>query len=393
MRYKKGLFGFSADPITLGHLHVIEKSLEQCETLVVLVANNPKKEAAYTFSLEERAALTAAAIETLPQDLQSRITVISTSGLLVDVYLTEHCDVIVRGIRNSHDELVENEQRSLYTIMLPELSDRFLYIEADQAYSAISSSWAKELVRSHVDISALVPLNVKAALEFRLHEQKFIGITGPIASGKTTAATTLVHQLKESLIDAHHIAIDDLVRALYTEDSLGAQAARDQIITRFGSTVEKDSGTAINTAELARALFSGSLEDIATHRSFVEELTAPHITRLFRERIRGLAGIILVEWSDYLSQNPLSLVNNTVILLDTDLKTRKRYAAKRGLEETLFQTINQIQKSAAEMHELITQSSTEYGRGRCIVMNPETPVDEIIDQILSIQSLPFTQSS
>ena len=393
MQYKKGLFGFSADPITLGHLDVIQKSLLECETLVVLIANNPKKEAEYTFSLEERTVLTAAAIETLPQELQSRITVISTPGLLVDVYLTENCDVIVRGIRNSHDELFENEQRSLYTIMLPALSNRFLYIEADAAYSAISSSWVKELVRSHVDVSALVPLNVKAALEFRLHEQKFIGITGPIASGKTTAATTLVDRLKESLIDAHHIAIDDLVRTLYKEDSLGAQAVRNQIIARFGSAVAKDSDTTINTTELTRALFSGNAEEIAKNRMFIEKLTAPHVMRLFRERIRGLSGMILVEWSDYLSQNLLPLVNNTVILLDTDLKTRERYATKRGLEETLFQTINQTQKSAADMHDFITRSSTEYGYGRCIVMNPETPIDEMVDRILSIQSLPFTQSS
>lgn len=393
MHYKKGLFGFSADPITLGHLDVIQKSLVECETLVVLVANNPKKSADYIFSLEERAALTRSAIETLPQELQSRIMVVTTPGLLIDAYLTQHCDVIVRGIRNSHDELFENEQRSLYTVMLPILSDRFLYIEADPAYSAISSSWVKELVRLHVDVSALVPLVVKAALEFRLHEQKFIGITGPIASGKTTTATALVSHLESLLVDAHHIAIDDLVRTLYTEDSLGAQAVRDQIIARFGSVVAKNSGAAINTAELARTLFTGDAENIAANRMFVEQLTAPHIMRLFREHIHGVSGVLFVEWSNYLSQNLLPLVNNTVILLDTDLETRQAYAAKRGLDAELFQTMNQTQKNAKEIHEAITESCAAYRYGRCIVMNPETPVDEIVDQILSIQSLPFTQSS
>ena len=393
MHYKKGLFGFSADPITLGHLDVIQKSLVECETLVVLVANNPKKSADYIFSLEERAALTRSAIETLPQDLQARITVVTTPGLLIDVYLTENCDAIVRGIRNSHDELFENEQRSLYTVMLPALSDRFLYIEADPAYSAISSSWVKELVRSHVDVSALVPLTVKAALEFRLHEQKFIGITGPIASGKTTVAGALVSHLESLLIDAHHIAIDDLVRTLYAEDSLGAQAVRDQIIACFGNTVADRGGAAINTAALTRAVFAGNAETIAANRLFLEQLTAPHIMRLFRERIHGLSGILFVEWSDYLSQNLLPLLNNTIILIDTPYETRVQYATKRGIDPTLFETINQTQKSAAEMHEYIANSCANDAYGRCIVMSSETPKDEIIDQILAIQSLPFPQGS
>ncbi len=393
MRYTKGLFGFSADPMTFGHLDVIQKSLAECETLVVLIANNPKKEASYIFSLEERAALTRRAIQTLPKDLQSRITVMTTSGLLIDTYLTEHCDVIVRGIRNSHDELFENEQRSLYTVMLPALADRFLYIEADPAYSAISSSWVKELVRSNVDVSGLVPVSVKAALEFRLHQQQFIGITGPIASGKTTKAKELVELLRSQNTEAHHIAIDDLVRALYTEDSLGAQAVRERIITHFGNTVGTENGTAINTTELTRAVFSGSAEEVATCRMYIEQLTAPHVMRLFRKRIHDLSGIIFVEWSDYVSQNLLPLVNNTVVLVDTPLETREQYAAKRGLDIALFQKINDAQKSAAEIDRLVAQSSADTGFGRCIVMNPEISVDEIVKHILSIQSPLFTQSS
>ncbi len=390
MRYKKGLFGFSADPITLGHLDVIQKSLEHCEKLVVLVANNPKKKAEYTFSLEERDALTRATIETLPHELQTRITVITTPGLLIDVYLTEDCDVIVRGIRNSHDELFENEQRSLYTVMLPTLSDRFLYIEANPVYSAISSSWVKELVRSHVDVSALVPLVVKAALEFRIHEQKFIGVTGPIASGKTTAARALVNHLTNLSIDAHHIAIDDLVRALYEEDSLGAQAVRNQIIARFGQDIAEHNNTAINTHALTRALFSGTPETVAEHRAFLETLTAPHVMRLFRNAVHGKSGFFFVEWSDYVSQNLLPLVNNTVILIDTDDDTRAHYATQRGIEPELFAAINNTQRTTAEMHTFIQHAHTAGTHGRCIVMNQETPEDAVIEHILSIQSLPFT---
>ena len=96
MREKIAVYPGSFDPITNGHLNLIERALQVFEKLIVAVAYNPNKAA--LFSLEERVEMIQTALKNDP-----RVTVASFQGLLVDFVEKQDASVIVRGLRALSD--------------------------------------------------------------------------------------------------------------------------------------------------------------------------------------------------------------------------------------------------------------------------------------------------
>jgi pantetheine-phosphate adenylyltransferase len=386
-RYKKGLFGMSADPITVGHIDIIRKSLEQCENVIVLVANNTQKRD-YLFSLDERVQMVRAAIAVQFPEARDRITVLETTGLLVDVYLRENCDVIIRGVRHLHDESRENEQRALYTMMHPELADRFLYIQSTEALMVVSSSWVKDLTRLFVNIAPLVPLSVKAALEQRALNQVLVGVTGPMGNGKSFVIEQLIADLQAQNIPASVIAVDALVDELYREDSLGAQAIREQIAEKFGATVLSSDRKEVNRMALRTELFRGNPATAVENILWIQALTRPHVERLFRAARTERVGILFLEWADYVHINLLPWVNNTVIVVEADEAIAvRRLFDNRNIPKEYATVVRNFQRSQEEMITDANQQILKAGYGHCLkietnrnALDPFT-VRSIVDQL------------
>ena len=148
----------SYDPLTSGHLDVIQRTAELFDEVTVLVTHNPNKSGMFT--PEERMRL----IEECTGHLDN-VRVDSWSELLVD-YTTEHgIKTLVKGLRSEMDYE--------YEVPMAQMNRRMsgvdtLFIEADPKYGHVSSTLMKEVVRYGGSVEGLVPDPVQAALRARL---------------------------------------------------------------------------------------------------------------------------------------------------------------------------------------------------------------------------------
>ena len=145
----------SFDPMTNGHLDIINRSLQIFDELTVLVAHNHRKQ--YLFSVEERKALVEASVNHDP-----RIKVDVWEGLIVDYAKKCGATVILRGLRAVADFEFEFQMANMNRHLSPGCETLFLMTGADNFY--VSSSLVREVARLDGDIDELVPAPVAAAL-------------------------------------------------------------------------------------------------------------------------------------------------------------------------------------------------------------------------------------
>ncbi len=146
----------SFDPITYGHLDVIQRALKIFDELWVVVMVNPKKKP--LLSLEKRLEL----IEELLKD-EPRVHVDSHSGLLVDYAKNKNIRTIVRGLRAVTDFQYELEMAIANKHLWHELETVFLM--TDEKYSFLSSGLVREVASMGGDVSNWVPPNVLRTLK------------------------------------------------------------------------------------------------------------------------------------------------------------------------------------------------------------------------------------
>jgi pantetheine-phosphate adenylyltransferase len=145
----------SFDPITRGHLDIIERAAEVFPRVVVRVLENPGKKP--LFSLEERVELIKSGVKHLPN-----VEVDFFSGLLVDFVRKVNGNVIIKGLRAISDFEIEFQMALNNKRLAPEIETMFMMTKNE--YSFLSSSMVKEIVRFGGDIHALVTPEVEAAL-------------------------------------------------------------------------------------------------------------------------------------------------------------------------------------------------------------------------------------
>ncbi len=145
----------SFDPITNGHLDIIERAAKVFPEVRVAVMNNSSKNPLFT--VDERMDLIRAVTSQFPN-----VIIESSSGLLIDYARDAKASVIVRGLRAISDFEYEMQITSMNR-MLDESIETFFVMTKNQ-YSFLSSSIVKEVARYGGDISALVPSVVEKAL-------------------------------------------------------------------------------------------------------------------------------------------------------------------------------------------------------------------------------------
>jgi pantetheine-phosphate adenylyltransferase len=149
----------SFDPITNGHLDVIERGSRLFDCLIVSVLRNQSKEP--LFSVEER-------IEMLRETVKpySNVEVDSFGGLLADYAMKRQAGAILRGIRAISDYENELQMALMNRRLQPGLETVFLL--AGEAFSFISSRLVKEVISLGGNISGLVPPLVEKRLRARI---------------------------------------------------------------------------------------------------------------------------------------------------------------------------------------------------------------------------------
>lgn len=159
MNKKIGLFAGSFDPITNGHLNLIERSSHLFNEIIVLIAINSEKK--HIFTEEERLALVTESVAHLPN---VKVKVLK-DGLVAHYAKDNGVTAMIRGIRNTTDYDYEFTIASANRVQNKELETVILY-SADE-YRYLSSSIIKEIARYKGDISTMVPANVEAAMKLK----------------------------------------------------------------------------------------------------------------------------------------------------------------------------------------------------------------------------------
>ena len=157
---KTGLYPGTFDPITLGHLDIVRRSLKLVDRLVIAVALKANKET--TFSAEERAQMIRESLAEINLSLE----VVIFDGLLVDYARQIDAQVIFRGLRAVSDFEYEFQMALMNKKMAPEVEGVFL--TPDQKYIYLSSSLVQEVASLGGDVSDLVTAAVKKRLQKHL---------------------------------------------------------------------------------------------------------------------------------------------------------------------------------------------------------------------------------
>lgn len=145
----------SFDPLTNGHLDLIERCAMKFDKVIIGVLNNLSKKS--VFSVEERIEL----IEKSTKHLLN-VEIDSFNGLLIDFAKEKACPNIIRGLRAVSDLEYEMQLALANKKLFPDLETYFMVSNTD--YSFLSSSIVKELAKFDGDVNGFVPKEVKFAL-------------------------------------------------------------------------------------------------------------------------------------------------------------------------------------------------------------------------------------
>ena len=159
---KEAIYAGTFDPLTLGHMDLIERSSEIFSKLILAVAIGTPKNT--LFSAEERIKM---AIESTTHI--SNVEIVTFDGLLIDFSRNRKISVLIRGLRAYSDFEYEFQMALTNRKMAPEIETLFMMPKENHSY--VSSSTVKEISLLGGDPSQFVPAPVKIALKKKCKER------------------------------------------------------------------------------------------------------------------------------------------------------------------------------------------------------------------------------
>jgi pantetheine-phosphate adenylyltransferase len=312
----KAVYALSADPITYGHINVIERASKIFETLIIAIGNNENKK--YLFTKEERVYMAKVSVSHL-----ENVDIVPFDGLLVDFAHTNNIDVIIRGIRGTSD--LQFEKNFFLVNDSQDLDIETMCLFTKPEYSKVSSSNVKAIQMENGLTSKYVPLVVKDQLEQRISKKQIFGITGLMGSGKSFIGRMLEEFSLDKNIKIHNIELDDIAKyILYTSQKPSHLKIREKVETRFNT---------LNKAKIANIIFQDTSE-----LRFINELIYDDVLIEIRNNIKDMKGIILINTAILIESNMLDFVNNNVILVK----------AENDFRFSNLKTLRNIDKKEAE---------------------------------------------
>jgi pantetheine-phosphate adenylyltransferase len=152
---RAAIYPGSFDPLTNGHLSLIQRGLEMFDRLIVAILVNPKKTP--LFSIEERRALIKGAVN------DPRVEIDAFEGLLVEYAKKKKVRVILRGLRAVSDFEYEFQLANMNRKLRPDIETVFMMTGEDYFY--VSSNLVREVASLGGDVEGLVPANVLEKLK------------------------------------------------------------------------------------------------------------------------------------------------------------------------------------------------------------------------------------
>lgn len=156
---KKIVYPGTFDPITLGHIDLIERALRIFDKVSVAIAADSQKNTLFT--LDARVKLAKKAL-----GKYKNVEVCSFSGLLIDFARKKNIMVVLRGLRAVSDFEYELQLASMNRVMEPKIDTVFL--TPAEKYAYVTASMVREIACLGGDVSRFVPKNVEEALKSNL---------------------------------------------------------------------------------------------------------------------------------------------------------------------------------------------------------------------------------
>ena len=154
------LYPGSFDPVTFGHLDVVERAARLFPRLVVAVGAHHSKSG--LFDVRERVAMLEAAVAPLAGRTGGDVRVATFSGLVVEAARAEGATVVVRGLRNATDLDYETQMAGMNAAMAPEIE--VVYLTASPAVRHVASSLVRQVAALGGPLDAFVPPQVAERL-------------------------------------------------------------------------------------------------------------------------------------------------------------------------------------------------------------------------------------
>ncbi|NLY47138.1 MAG: pantetheine-phosphate adenylyltransferase [Tissierella sp.] len=151
----KAIYPGSFDPVTYGHLDIIERCANKFDTVIIAVLNNIQKQS--LFSVEERIALLKETTKDFPN-----VEIDTFSGLLTEYAKSKNCSTIIRGLRAVSDFEYEMQMALVNKKTYNDMETLFMVSNAEHVY--LSSSIVKEVSYYGGEIACFVPKVVEDAL-------------------------------------------------------------------------------------------------------------------------------------------------------------------------------------------------------------------------------------
>lgn len=156
MPEKTVIYPGTFDPVTFGHLDIIERARQLFEKVIIAVATKPGKQP--LFSLEERKNMLKECVSKMPN-----VSVESLSGLLVDFAKENKTNILIRGLREISDFESEFQQATINRKLAPNIETVFVMTSAKFFY--LNSSMVKEIASMNGNLECFVPKNIETALK------------------------------------------------------------------------------------------------------------------------------------------------------------------------------------------------------------------------------------
>ena len=147
------VFPGSFDPITLGHVNVIERCAQLFDEIIIGIGTNTSKN--YMFSLQQRTTWCQGAVNHL-----SNVRVEQYEGLTIDYCKEVGATFLLRGIRNGGDFEYERSIAHMNKSLYPNIETILIF--TDPQFAFIHSTIVREILRNKGDVSSFLPKNIQA---------------------------------------------------------------------------------------------------------------------------------------------------------------------------------------------------------------------------------------
>ena len=154
----------SFDPMTNGHLDILEQALSLADKVIVAIGTHSSKTG--LFSFDERKALIEAVMTGRGRGDEARIDVTAFNNLVVDAARDAGASILIRGLRDGTDLDYEMQMAGMNGTMAPELTTVFL--PASPMVRAITATLVRQIAKMGGDVSSFVPELVHDALKQKL---------------------------------------------------------------------------------------------------------------------------------------------------------------------------------------------------------------------------------